>query len=149
MNDILPLFVDEALEGLRVWEKEAEILDQIATPEAIRKVSLALESMKGAATGLRLHSFSTFVGEILEFFVFLQGQGVSSFYRSAPLLSQCRKQLVEWLEKLRKQPEFEPDLSSIWDKMLEVNPAAQIEKSRFSPPKNLGQILIESKVATA
>lgn len=116
-QELLNCFIGEATDSLSEWERVCLTIDDSASKETFDSLFRVAHNIKGASRAVGLEEFGTFVHEVEDIINFLRRDEYPMFPGIASVLLESQSILMEWLEGLKQDPKFVPELSAVRKKL--------------------------------
>ena len=113
LEEFLDIFVEEAADGLAVWERICLDLEEDASDERINELFRAAHTIKGSSAAMGLEQLSAFVHKAEELLNAIRRKEREVTSSVAAVLLDCQGVLVDWIERLRNRDMSAPEVDGI------------------------------------
>ncbi|MCM2279831.1 MAG: ATP-binding protein [Oligoflexia bacterium] len=135
--EILAVFLEEALTQA---DALGRAIAELSDPRELKNVARIVFKLKGAAGAVGLSSLAGYLAELEPVLALAEeGGGAARLAEAKSLLGRSQAVLRDWLERLRKDPHFVPDLTK---------PAPAPAVPPRLDPTAIGKILVEKGEVT-
>jgi two-component system chemotaxis sensor kinase CheA len=112
-QEFLPIFVDEGLDVLAVWEATCIDLEKDPTPALVEALFRAAHNLKGSSRSVGLVEFGHVVHRIEDVINRLRDNSLRCDANLVGFFLECQAFLRNWLQAIREQPDHLPDSTRI------------------------------------
>ncbi|MEZ4873331.1 MAG: Hpt domain-containing protein [Bdellovibrionales bacterium] len=160
-DELIAIFFDESSENLEKWERACIELERNASEELYDALFRAAHNLKGGAMAAGLEEYGSYVHTAEDLINLVRAKGGPLFPDVAEVLFDIHSVLTSWLDKLRDDFSYIPDLQPSLTKITSVlsnkfinlkgedsNTSDNAEEAEADDHKDIGTILIEEEKVT-
>jgi two-component system chemotaxis sensor kinase CheA len=109
----LPSFLDEAEETLQQWESVCLKIEKQSSHDLQNELFRCAHNIKGSSKSVGLIKFSDLVHKAEDVITRIKSGALSPTPQVIGVLLDCQKVLVMWIDRLRTDPDYLPDMTDL------------------------------------